>query len=225
MLEGWTLVVHSVYALYTGEPTLWDLVTENTGPVFPQPAQPTPSVPAPEPAPVTETFSVWTRFKNWWMGPNKVKKQKQKQELNDALQCSIDDFFKNEKENVINVDVNQFVKLFENVLKNEKEDVNAFAKVLLLENPHIKANENANTRANVKNYVDWFVSTMLIANPEMQGFAYAYAVLLVNANTHKNSVPQIRWAELEAKLLQMEQEWNSIQLENKNAMKTKIKSV
>jgi hypothetical protein len=112
------------------------------------------------------------------MGPNKVKKQKQKQELNDALQCSIDDFFKNEKENVINVDVNQFVKLFENVLKNEKEDVNAFAKVLLLENPHIKANdnifanaevqaiaksfaiafikanENANTRANVKNYVD-----------------------------------------------------------------------
>ncbi len=159
------------------------------------------------------------------MGPNKVKKQKQKQELNDALQCSIDDFFKNEKENVINVDVNQFVKLFENVLKNEKEDVNAFAKVLLLENPHIKANENANTRANVKNYVDWFVSTMLIANPEMQGFAYAYAVLLVNANTHKNSVPQIRWAELEAKLLQMEQEWNSIQLENKNAMKTKIKSV
>ncbi len=47
---------------------------------------------------------------------------------------------------------------------------------MLLENPHIKANENANTRANVKNYVDWFVSTMLIANPEMQGFAYAYAV-------------------------------------------------
>ena len=71
------LVVHSVYALYTGEPTLWDIATMNTGPIFTQPAQPTAAqptptaaIPAPEPAPVpvTETLSMWTRFVNWLMG-------------------------------------------------------------------------------------------------------------------------------------------------------------
>jgi hypothetical protein len=86
LLEGITLtgavvigvggvIVHSVYALYTGEPTLWDFLTINTGPIFTQPAQPTAAqptaaIPAPEPAPVpvTETLSMWTRFVNWLMG-------------------------------------------------------------------------------------------------------------------------------------------------------------
>jgi 6-pyruvoyl-tetrahydropterin synthase len=202
LLEGITLtgavvigvggvIVHSVYALYTGEPTLLDFLTANTGPIFTQPAQPTAAIPAPEPAPVpvTETLSVWTRFKNWWMGmhPNTVKKNKQEklQELDDALQSSIDDFFKKEKENA-------------EIRENVKNYVDWYVSTMLIENPDIDIKENPSKLAELKN---------LLLYPENLEFAYVLAVLLVKAEENQYST----LPEQEAFLLKIQKEWKEIE--------------